>query len=378
MAAPLLFLLGWLWRRRRPAASSLREEQSTPPDVAAPATPLEVARAHRRRLLHAVSARTGLPPESITDEREGVRALRVRGVTAETAHAVVAALADLGARGYAAPGVVPNPASVPDVEALVRRVEAEAVPAGQTDRVTSGRPGHTWRGLLLGGLLLGSGEPVDVNRVVREAEKAFLERRYVVAATLLADAVRQRPTDVDLLVNWGTASWASADTVAAVQGWQRAARLAPLDPEVQQRLRQLPAGAREGLAAVPPYAVPLLALGAAALWLLGWLMAWMALRHPALRAIALALLACSGAAGVSAWRGWRALDATSLWVVVRPETLQAAPMPAADAMGGVGTGDVVEVQRAADGWALVDHADGRRGWLPLPRLTPLLPARGNR
>ena len=105
----------------------MREEQSTPPDVAAPATPLEVARAHRRRLLHAVSARTGLLPESITDEREGVRALRVRGVTAETAHAVVAALADLGARGYAAPGVVPDPASVPDVEAFPGHVACSAL-----------------------------------------------------------------------------------------------------------------------------------------------------------------------------------------------------------------------------------------------------------
>jgi hypothetical protein len=72
------------------------------------------------------------------------------------------------------------------------------------------------------------------------------------------------------------------------------------------------------------------------------------------------------------------LDASALSVVVRPETLHTGPILTADAMGGVGTGDVVRVEHAADGWAMVGHADGRRGWLPLARLVPLLPVTGNR
>ena len=378
--APLLVLLARLWRtRRRVWFGSSAIGPAAPPTPVAPDAPgVERARYLRRRLLHAVSSALGLPPEAITDERDGTRALRRCGVTRETAVAVTAALSDLGSRAYARPGSAPEAAAWPDVDDLARRVSQEGVASGPARYASRGARARSWRGLLLGGVLWSAAEPVPVDRLVREAEAAFREQRYVVAAHQLADAVRQRPNDVDLLVNWGTAAWAAADTVAAVQGWQRAARLMPLDPEVQQRLRQLPSGARDGLAAVPQRAVPLLVLMAGGLWLLGWLVAWVALGRPMLRLLVAALLLASGASGFTAWRGWRMLDASTLWVVVRPETLQAVPMPGAEAMGGVGTGDVVRVTRAGDGWALVDHADGRRGWLPLPRITPLLPTAGNR
>jgi len=385
-AAPLFFVGAVLrrWRRWSLRALPLRVRSPlshAPRPVAASAA--ERAGHLRRQLLDALSAHLGLAPETLADEREGARALRRFGVTQETARAVTVTLTVLGSRAYAMPGPGTDVAAWPDVEDLVRRVTTEAITAEAitAGRWRSGSPAarsRSWRGVLLGGVLLGAGEPVAVDRLVQEAEQAFRERRFAVAADRLSDAVRQRPADVDLLVNWGTAAWAAADTVAAVQGWQRAARLSPLDPEVQARLRQLPSGARDGVAAVPQVAVPLLLLTAGGLWLLGWLVAWASVARSSLRTVAVALLMASGGVGHTAWGGWRMLDASALSVVVRPETLHTGPILTADAMGGVGTGDVVRVEHAADGWAMVGHADGRRGWLPLARLVPLLPVTGNR
>ena len=83
-------------------------------------------------------------------------------------------------------------------------------------------------------------------------------------------------------------------------------------------------------------------------------------------AIMSVLLAIAG--GGVAWWGMRALDASALAVVSRPETLRIAPGTDADAMGGVTTGDVVRILETRDGWQRVRHSDGRRGWLPVVRL----------
>ena len=47
------------------------------------------------------------------------------------------------------------------------------------------------------------------------------------------------------------------------------------------------------------------------------------------------------------------------------------PMPGSAGMGGVATGDVVRIEESRDIWRRVVHADGRKGWLPGPRLVRL-------
>ena len=90
-----------------------------------------------------------------------------------------------------------------------------------------------------------------------------------------------------------------------------------------------------------------------------------------MRGAAIALVAIGVIAGGSAWWGMRELDASALAVVARPETLRIAPGTDADAMGGVSTGDVVQIVEARDAWQRVVHADGRRGWLPAERLVAM-------
>jgi len=202
--------------------------------------------------------------------------------------------------------------------------------------------------------------------------------RQALAAAARARALR--PNDADALANWATASWAAGDTVSAVVGWQRATRLDPLDAGLQERLSLLPSGARGGLADVPMVPVPLLSAIAFATWLLGWLAVAMHLRgarpstsrHVRWRTSATLLLLLAVASTGTAWWGHQLLSADRLAVVVRPETMHVAPGSDADAMGGVSTGDVVRQLQEQDGWRLVQHADGRRGWLPESRMIALL------
>ena len=94
-------------------------------------------------------------------------------------------------------------------------------------------------------------------------------------------------------------------------------------------------------------------------------------RSPLARVVGVVAVVMGVVMAGTAWWGLRALDASSLAVVERPETLRVAPGTDADAMGGVSTGDVVQVVETRDSWQRVMHADGRRGWLPAARLVAM-------
>ena len=70
-------------------------------------------------------------------------------------------------------------------------------------------------------------------------------------------------------------------------------------------------------------------------------------------------------------RGRTALGVDGLAIIVRPETMHVAPGADADAMGGVSTGDVVQLIERRDAWQHVRHSDGRVGWVPAIRLVAL-------
>ncbi|MFN9089678.1 MAG: SH3 domain-containing protein, partial [Gemmatimonadaceae bacterium] len=77
--------------------------------------------------------------------------------------------------------------------------------------------------------------------------------------------------------------------------------------------------------------------------------------------------------GSAAWWGTRALDGRGLAIVRRPDALRQQPGFSANTVGGVGTGDLVQLTTTQEGWARVTHNDGRRGWLPVSQLAPLVP-----
>ena len=404
-------------RRRQPAtitASRVKLEQLR---VSSAAGTVVDARSLRRTLAAALADRLQVAPALLVSQRQLIRALRRRGVTRTTTERVVALLDELDATAFAAQTADVSHASARSptrstatrialAADLYTAVDGEAVRGAAAlppDRLSM----YTGYSAVLIALLamipvssliaqrarpradigVTVAQPsggADVSAVRRDAvaraSESYQRRMFTQAAELFGDLARAEPNDADALANWATASWAAGDTVSAVVGWQRATRLDPLDAGLQERLSLLPSGARGGLADVPMVPVPLLSAIAFATWLLGWLAVAMHLRgarpstsrHVRWRTSATLLLLLAVASTGTAWWGHQLLSADRLAVVVRPETMHVAPGSDADAMGGVSTGDVVRQLQEQDGWRLVQHADGRRGWLPESRMIALL------
>jgi len=376
-------------------------------------TDLSEPRAVRRLFHAAVADRLQLPANSLTSQRHLMRALRRRGVTRATAARVTAFIEDIDAMTFASADV--RSTSGRDsaelsrtAKALFDAVDGEAVRSGVAlppDRMSM------FRAVIMLSLLCASAttvlqaqKPSSVpvfgarkgdsaamaTKAARDAETArastedterravdaYEHRQFTQSSDQFAELVRRSPSDIDLLANWGTAAWSAGDTVHAVIGWQRAARLDPLDASLQEHLSLLPPSARGGLADVPLVPVPELAVGALATWILGWVCVAFIGRakthRTALRFTGIALLCLSLAAGAAAWYGRTLLSSEGLAVVVRPETLHIAQGSDADALGGVATGDVVRTLELRDEWQHIVHADGRNGWLPAQRLVSLL------
>lgn len=421
LLAPVPALVALAQRSRRHRRARARDtglavsRPSTPDD----GTPGAGARRARRDLMARLANRLHVPAGDIVARRDVERVLRRRGVTRETTGAVLALLDELDMLGYGgkahdggAGGRESASLLAQRVQGVVERVDGEAVRHGRTalwSRRLSRARAMLWLAAVGAGVAMHAGAqplraqdrlvcptepsvasvtgPVAVR--VREAVAAYEGRRYAAATERFAQAVAACPEDTDLLLNWGNAAWAAADTVSAVIAWQRAARREPMSADVQERLALLPAGARGGIADVPMVPVQLLVVGAVLAWMLAWVLLfvhWRAAHDTAGSAagvgsaIVLVLLALG--AGSMAWWGRARLDGRALAVVRRPETMRGAPGYEAVTMGGVATGDVVRLGDAQEGWFRVQHADGRTGWLPASRLTalraPLQPSTGSR
>ena len=380
-------------------------------------TPRDALRLVRRNLLVAIAERFSQSPQSILSRSQLSRVLRRAGVTQATTRETVALLDRLDAVGFAdlsGLSVLPTAgAAQREADGLLRDIETQALPRGRELRDTvllavlimatissaatpqavhaqsGSRPASRARSAATESLAKTSDD--DVLKVLTEARRAYSQRAYLEATERFGIAARQFPSDADVLTNWGTAAWAANDTVTAVIAWQRAARLEPMAHDVTRRLGVLPSGARGGIADVPMVPVQWLLRSALVCWVGGWLMlSWVISRSrarmatssdsppdvrpiPWLRRASLALVVGGAITGASAWWGIRMLDAERLYVVSRPETLRIAPGSDADAMGGVSTGDVVEVVESRPLWRRIQHADGRRGWLPGARLVAISP-----
>ncbi len=407
VGAPLLLLAtgrGWRRRGRVSAADAARtasREEAVPIGDAA-----DDARRLRRVLLASLAERLAVSPQALVARRDAERVLRRRGVTRATTAELLSFLDVLAVRGFAAQGASLRPeatavngeraaattragATSPSTTAtmLLDRVNSEAVSDGNAlparHREADSR---VIVGLLvvlsLGGIPMAMLSQPTESMAVQSAVDAYKTRQLLGAVEQFAVLVERHPQDVDLLANLGTAAWAAGDTVQAVIAWQRASRLDPLAGDLQERLALLPANARSGVAAVPMVPVGGLMIAATVVWVLGWLVvAWLRIPRTTpgpqgdIRAWrTVAVLAMLGACGMlyGAWDGYGQLDASTLAVVARPETMRVAPGTDANAMGGVATGDVVRIDERRSDWRRVRHADGRAGWVPAGRLVPLL------
>ncbi|MDQ6612066.1 MAG: BatD family protein, partial [Gemmatimonadota bacterium] len=407
-ALALLFVGRPRKRNEPPAIESLRtlmREQASArvaekADISA--TPTS-ARAVRRLLLSSIARRLNATPDALNERARIERLMRRRGVTRETTRDVLTQLAILDAAAFSSVAESANhrsssalpsttAASAADIAlltaqslALYDRLDLEAL-ASANERVRKVKKVSRASAILLTGALASTAwQPARAQNAPANAWDAavlaYHNRQFVVAADAFRRLSQQSPRDVDALANWATAAWATGDTVSAVVGWQRAARLDPLAADIREHMLLLPAGAREGIAEIPLLPVTALGYAGIVMWSAGWmLLAWVLWRRrrsgtisPPLRVVALSFVILGAGAGVVSLWGLRQLSAADLAVVVRPETIRSGPDADADALGGAASGDIVRIKQRQQLWLQVLHADGRQGWILADRLLPLAP-----
>lgn len=396
-------IVGWLWwtvlpmfsvlmmlRQRWSGAAAMAPIVMRPHDDEDGSVGSE-ARRLRREMLEQLADRLALSSAALTDMRDMQRALRFAGVTREVTESVLHVLEQLAQTGF---GDGRQPTLPPDdaqVRALLHQVDAEALGrAGRRGNTRRALGRGTWWIVLLVStfcsLVAGRtvraaprGDSADsalVRTMVDQATASFARQDFPASARLWARAVAVRPNDVALLANWGEAAWRGGDTVTTVVAWHRALREAPTDMPLRERMRVLPAGARDGWALIPAVRASWLWIAGGVCWAIGWLLMprrKRGERSGPLIAIGVgALLAIAGR-----WVSHRA-RLEDMAVVHAPTILREAPTGEAGTAGGVATGDMARILATRDGWHRVETVDGRIGWVPISASLTLLVAPANR
>lgn len=324
-----------------------------------------------RRLVHdALRDRVGLDAGLALAEGTLVSALRHEGVTVDTARRAETLLRLLDASVFSG-APADRPPAAQDLADLYAAIDGEARGAA---RAAPRRLGAPVTALLLCTLVapLAARQDDAVDKSWAAAQAAYGGRDFERAARHYFDVARALPTRPNAWANAGTSAWQAADTARAVQGWQRALRLAPLDREMRDRLALVRAVQDRGPARVPPVPVQFAPLVLLVVWLGGWAAlarrAWRG-RPVALRAAWL-LVACGGLLTAAAWLD-DAQRGDSLAVIVRPEPLRALPVLGADPGPAPLTGEVARILQRQGAWTHVRLDGQRQGWIAAELLLPL-------
>lgn len=345
----LLAPLPWLWWRVGARLRLARRASA----ASAPTSP-------RALLEQRLKLRTGLDLAAFPTPGALAGALRLEGVTAETAQAVEE-LRDACDRAGYAQGTAPKrdttdgPGLLATATALLAKVDVEARRRALMLLVVLG--------------LAGCAAPVigaDVAQAFSEGRTAYAGADFARAQDAFARAAKLAPRDAAVWANYGTAAWQARDTAAAVVGWQRALRLEPQASDLRDRLARVSAPQHRVATVWPVSPLPLLAAGLA-LWLLGW--GWAAARARAghrsrwpLLLILPGALAIAAAAYVD-----RALAAKDAVVLADRSPLRSLPALGADAGAVPMTGEVARVVERRGVWMRLELDGGRSGWYPAER-----------
>jgi tetratricopeptide (TPR) repeat protein len=336
----------------------------------------------RRAYVGAIAARLHLTPGEITTTRGALaKALRRAGTTPETAAAAEALLVALDRAAYS-PGAPPPAGAAASALDLFGRVDGEA-------RSRLALAARRFAPSVALAVAVGAGaagaasavaaqlqadEPTPAERFAA-GRAAYEARRFPEAARLFADVARAQPRAADAWANFGTSSWAAADTAAAVVGWQRALRLEPLADDARDRLALVGPSQQGAVASVPRVPLDAATLGALALWCGGWVLLLVAARRPRARAVlsgwGAGALAASLVLSVSARALAAGLAAHRLAVVEDRGPLRTLPALAADEGAALVPGDVARVEQRQGAWARVALDGEREGWVEWDRLVPL-------
>lgn len=356
----LLAPLPWAFARLRPRFRRRRATQASS----------DAPRSVRAFVEQSLQSRTGVDLAAYTTPGTLAAALRLEGVTPETAAEVEAVRDACDAQGFA--GTRPSEAQ-PELTAGGGdsvRARASAVLA----KVNVEARNRVLLLLFAAGLGLGCvriTESADALQAFAEGRTAYAGRDFGLARDAFARAAALAPRDAAAWANLGSAAWAAHDTAHAVLGWQRALRLEPSADELREHLARVPAPQHRGAARVWPVPpLPLFALGLA-LWFGGWWWAFQqarGLRHSRwpLTALVPALLCLGGGAWVD-----YTLAAPDLVVLADGTPLRALPALGADPGAMPISGEIARVKERRGVWLRLELDGGREGWYPAERALSL-------
>jgi hypothetical protein len=201
---------------------------------------------------------------------------------------------------------------------------------------------------------------------------AYLRQDYSAARVAFAASISPAPTAADAWANYGTASWAVADTASAVFGWRQALALEPSARDLQQRMELVRSDAPSSPGWVPALPRNTTVWMFAVLWLAAWMFAWIARRpHPWAGRLPMPLAACAMIVGLAAIELETRISGARLAVVRRASALTSDPAIGMDRGPNVGTGEIVRIAGRRGTWTRVEAAGDRDGWIASPQLLPL-------
>ena len=365
-------------RRERRAQSYelLRRVASQPTS-----TPREV----RRVFAAAVSGRSGVGAQAMTDGTLLVRTLRRAGVSLETAQRARLVLAELDRATYGGGDSTASDTLAARALATFIAIDEEAIPSGELTlaALRSSRVLALFCILWFGGAGFALADDALDTEGFRRGVTFYDSGNYDAAMREFRDIAERVPRAADAWANLGTAGFQANDTATAAIGWQRALRLEPLADDVRDRLDSSP-GFVPGLTGdVPPIAVD----GAAALGILLWLVGWGALawrawgpgvshrfrpgKPLAVAAIAAAVVVMLGTLSLA-----ESLSGRGHVIVVAPERLRTSPALSAELASEVMTGEAARATGQQGVWSRLRFSDGRTGWMETRRLESLEIGRG--
>lgn len=359
--APLPALAGaWRTRRRRaprrpPPATVMRRSIARGEDPAS----------LRRAWLAALSGRLGVPVLDVTEPRALRRALLRAGVRGATADRARDLLLALDAAAYDRTGTVPAPGGA-QIAATYDAIDAEAIaPAGHGARGPA--PGTAMVLLLLVLPALGiHGAPASR---FAEGVDSYHHANYRAAAATFAQVTSAEPRSADAWANYGTASWASGDTIGATHGWARAVRLEPTAADVRDHLALVDVTSVRDPAFVPPVSSAALAVAALVLWWAGWLaLAFRGRLRGGAAPIAASLLAAAAFLGAATALYVERTDPANLAIVRSSSPLTSTPESASEQVARVDKGAVVRLGGQSGGFVRVSGTGDRAGWIEGTRL----------
>jgi tetratricopeptide (TPR) repeat protein len=346
----------WLWRR-----FAARRRHAPRPEV------VGLPPSARAVLARGLKDRTGLDLAAFPTPGALTQALRLEGVTDETARGVEA-LRDICDRdGYASEAMASPSTFVTGAGATRGALSATATALLAKVDAEARRRALLLLLLALGLVGCGAATPgSDAAQAFADGRRAYEGGDYPRAREAFARTTTLAPRNPAAWANYGNAAWQAHDTAAAVVGWQRALRLHPRAPDLRARLARVPAPQHRS-ARVWPIPPALLLAGGLALWLVGW--GWAAAQARQRRPSRWALLAIvPGALGVVlALVVERQLAAADLVVIADRSPLRTLPALGADAGSMPMTGEVAQVLERRGVWLRLELDGGRSGWYPAER-----------